>query len=271
MPELPEVETTRRGIEPHIQDKVVRSVCIRQASLRWPVPSDLPVLLEGKRLLEVNRRGKYLLLRFSHGHLIIHLGMSGSLRIVESCLPPKKHDHIDILFSKKICLRFHDPRRFGAMLWTDENLTDYKLLKNLGPEPLSEDFNGDYLFKKSRKRTKNIKTFIMDANIVVGVGNIYANEALFSSGIRPSKMVGKVTRQQYETLVIEIKKVLERSIIKGGTTLRDFVGGDGKPGYFVQQLNVYGRAGQACNICSATLKLVRYSQRATVYCPRCQS
>lgn len=271
MPELPEVETTRRGIEPHIAGKKVRSLTVRQSSLRWPIPKNLADSIVNKKLLDVSRRGKYLLLRFSNGHLIIHLGMSGSLRIVKESDVPQKHDHVDIVFSKQYCLRFHDPRRFGAVLWSSEDIAEHKLLKNLGPEPLSDNFNSDYLFLKSRKRSKDIKTFIMDANIVVGVGNIYANEALFSAGIRPTRAAGKVTKKQFELLVSEIKIVLKRSITQGGTTLRDFVGGDGKPGYFVQQLNVYGRAGLACKQCEKTLKLIRQAQRATVYCPACQS
>jgi len=271
MPELPEVETTRRGIEPHIVGKKVRSLVVRQSSLRWPIPDDLGNHIVNKKLLGITRRGKYLLLRFLNGHLIIHLGMSGSLRIIEDSARPKKHDHVDIVFSKKCYLRFHDPRRFGAILWTNDDVEEYKLIKKLGPEPLTDSFNYNYLFDKSRKRSKDIKAFIMDANIVVGVGNIYANEALFSAGIRPTKAAGKVTRKQYELLVSEIKKVLERSINQGGTTLRDFVGSDGKPGYFVQQLNVYGRNGQECKRCKKILKLIRQSQRATVYCSSCQS
>jgi len=270
MPELPEVETTRRGIEPHIIGQQVKSLIVRQPSLRWPIPKDLSAHIVNKKLLDITRRGKYLLFRFSTGHLIIHLGMSGSLRIVSADDLLKKHDHVDIIFSKHVCLRFHDPRRFGAVLWSSENIAEHKLLKNLGPEPLLDEFNAAYLFIKSRKRSLDIKAFIMDSHIVVGVGNIYANEALFAAGIRPTKSAGKVTRKKYDLLVEEIKTVLERSILQGGTTLRDFVGSDGKPGYFVQQLNVYGRAGLDCKNCKNPLKLIRQSQRATVYCPQCQ-
>lgn len=271
MPELPEVETTLRGIEPHIKNKTVKSIAVRQPSLRWPIPEDLHQQLAGKKLIDLTRRGKYLLFRFSHGYLIIHLGMSGSLRIVKPDDVFRKHDHVDIIFSRQACLRFHDPRRFGCVLWTSDPISEHKLLKKLGPEPLSDDFTAHYLFTKSRKRSKDIKAFIMDSNIVVGVGNIYANEALFSAGIRPTRQAGRVTKKQYELLVFEIKKVLERSILQGGTTLRDFVGGDGQPGYFVQQLNVYGRDGLPCQQCKTLLKLIRQSQRATVYCPACQS
>ena len=271
MPELPEVETTRRGIAPHIENKRVSTVTIRQHSLRWPIPAELPDTLRRRQLMAVTRRGKYLLFRFSHGHLIIHLGMSGSLRIAETGEAPRKHDHVDIGFSGNINLRFHDPRRFGAILWTSDSPDTHKLLSHLGPEPLSTDFNSEYLFKASRKRSKDIKNFIMDSKIVVGVGNIYANEALFDAGIRPTKAAGKVTQKQYQQLVTAIKKVLARSIKQGGTTLRDFIGGDGKPGYFAQQLNVYGRENMPCKVCSTPLKMIRQAQRATVYCPQCQA
>ena len=271
MPELPEVETTRRGITPHIESKRVNQVVIRQPSLRWPVPKELPEYLQRRQLLSISRRGKYLLFQFTHGHMIIHLGMSGSLRIVKSSDSPRKHDHIDIIFSGQRCLRFHDPRRFGAVLWTTEDPHKHKLLSHLGPEPLSPNFDADHLFQKSRKRNKDIKSFIMDSKVVVGVGNIYANESLFDAGIRPTKAAGKVTYKQYDKLVTAIKKVLERSITQGGTTLRDFVGGDGQPGYFVQQLNVYGRDGMACKVCSTPLKAIRQAQRISVYCPQCQS
>jgi formamidopyrimidine-DNA glycosylase len=270
MPELPEVETTRRGIAPHIEGRQVTGVIIRQTQLRWPTPPDLPNILVRRKLLAVDRRGKYLIFVFTHGHLLIHLGMSGSLRIVNSQEPIRKHDHIDILFSEDACLRFHDPRRFGAVLWTDDALDQHKLLAKLGPEPLTDSFNANYLFTKSRKRSKDIKTFIMDSHIVVGVGNIYANEALFSAGIRPTRAAGKVTAREYDLLTEAIKTVLERSIIQGGTTLKDFVGGDGQPGYFIQQLNVYGRGGEGCKQCQKPLKTLRQAQRISVYCSHCQ-
>ena len=271
MPELPEVETTRRGISPHIEGKRLTRIIIRQHSLRWPIPQELPQLLARRVLKDIQRRGKYLLFHFSNGHMLIHLGMSGSLRIVNPQESQRKHDHVDFIFSGNTCLRFHDPRRFGAILWTDAPLDDHKLLSHLGPEPLSPDFHLDYLFAKSRQRKKDIKTFIMDSKVVVGVGNIYANEALFDAGIRPTKAAGKVSKKQYEKLIAAIKQVLERSIIQGGTTLRDFVGGNGQPGYFVQQLKAYGREGLACKQCATTLKATRQSQRITVYCPHCQS
>ncbi len=271
MPELPEVETTRQGISPHIIGKVIKNIIIRQSQLRWPITANIEDHLPRKKLLNIHRRGKYLLLEFTHGHLLIHLGMSGSLRIINTKKDtPQKHDHVDIIFSGNIGLRFHDPRKFGSILWTDENPCSHKLLQHLGPEPLSDDFNAEYLFKASRKRTKDVKTFIMDSHIVVGVGNIYANESLFSAGIKPIKASGKLTRKQCEIWVLDIKKILQRSITQGGTTLRDFVGGDGKPGYFAQQLNVYGRGGEPCPQCHKTLKEIRQAQRSTVYCTQCQ-
>lgn len=270
MPELPEVETTRRGISPHIQGKQVLSVVIRQHQLRWPIDSQLPDYLSRKKLLDIQRRGKYLLLLFRHGCLMIHLGMSGSLRIVDKGSEAMKHDHVDIIFSGGACLRFHDPRRFGSLIWTQEPPQMHKLLAKLGPEPLSDEFSAQYLFNASRKRNKDVKSFIMDSHTVVGVGNIYANESLFTAGIRPTKAAGKLTRKQCEQWVADIKKILQRSITQGGTTLRDFVGGDGKPGYFAQQLNVYGRGGEPCRTCGTTLKEIRQAQRTTVYCPSCQ-
>lgn len=271
MPELPEVETTRRGVLPHIKGKRVRDVLIRHHQLRWPIDAQLPELLSNKKLIDIQRRGKYLLFQFTHGYLMIHLGMSGSLRIANPVADePKLHDHVDIIFNNTLCLRFHDPRRFGAILWTEEPVEQHKLLAKLGPEPLSNDFDAEYLFKASRKRSKAVKQFIMDSHIVVGVGNIYANESLFTAGIRPTRQAGKLTRKNCEDWVAEIKKVLARSIKQGGTTLRDFVGGDGQPGYFAQQLFVYGRAGEACVQCGTILKEIRQGQRSSVYCPQCQ-
>lgn len=269
MPELPEVETTRLGVSPHVLGRQVTNLVIRQSQLRWPIPEDLAEQLHRRKLIETQRRGKYLLFKFSHGFLIIHLGMSGSLRICHPDDSHKKHDHVDIIFSGNHCLRYHDPRRFGAILWT-ANLAEHPLLCHLGPEPLSEDFSGDYLFAKSRKRSKDVKSFIMDSRIVVGVGNIYANEALFSAGIRPTKAAGKVSRASYERLGQEIQLILAKAIKQGGTTLRDFVGGDGKPGYFAQQLLTYGRGGKACVNCGKTLKEIRIAQRSTVFCSHCQ-
>jgi len=270
VPELPEVETTLRGIEPHVVGKTIKNAVVRCEKLRWPIPQDLAEIISRRKVLSALRRGKYLILQFKHGALIIHLGMSGNLRIVNKGLEAKKHDHVDLILSSGQILRFTDPRRFGAVLWTTGPVEEHKLLCDLGPEPLTEDFDGELLFRQSRKRKIGIKSFIMDSHIVVGVGNIYANEVLFLSGIRPTKPAGKVSRAKYELLSQQIKQVLQKAISAGGTTLKDFVGGDGKPGYFKQQLFVYGRSGQPCLNCDQTLKEIRIGQRSTVYCSHCQ-
>lgn len=270
MPELPEVETTKRGIEPHIAGKKVAQVIIRNPNLRWPIPTELPGLIEGRKLLEISRRAKYLLLRFSNGTIIWHLGMSGNLRIVDNKLEIKKHDHVDVVFSQNCILRFNDPRRFGCVLWEANTIGQHMLLKGLGPEPLQESFNAEYLFQRSRRSSKPVKTWIMDGKLVVGVGNIYANEALFAAKIHPSRKANKLSFSQCEILVAEIKRILSYAIGRGGTTLRDFVGGDGKPGYFAQELKVYGRGGQACLTCRKNLTEKVLGQRTTVYCTACQ-
>lgn len=268
MPELPEVETSRRGIEPHVTGLVVDKLCVRHWQLRWPIPDNLPRLLQGAVLQAVDRRGKYLVLRFAHGCALIHLGMSGSVRIVDVAEPAAKHDHFDLVFGDKV-LRYTDPRRFGSLLWA-EKLDEHKLICDMGPEPLSDDFSWPYLYEQSRKRKQPLKTFIMDGKLVVGVGNIYANEALFLSGIKPIRLAGKLTKREAQCLTENIKLVLSRAIERGGTTLKDFVGGDGKPGYFAQELLVYGRGGQPCVTCAKPLKEVRIAQRSTVYCTQCQ-
>ena len=270
MPELPEVETTKRGISPHIQNKLVGKVCVRNSRLRWPIPENLAATITGKKILDTERRGKYLLFKFSHGTLIWHLGMSGSLRIVDQHTPIQTHDHVDIEFNPQTILRYNDPRRFGAVLWTREDPHSHKLLTHLGPEPLGESFSADYLYDSSRKKTQAIKSWIMDAKVVVGVGNIYANESLFLAGIHPLKAAGKVSRAAFEKLYQAICHVLHNAITQGGTTLRDFVGGDGKPGYFQQQLLVYGRGGQPCRQCTKPLTEKRIAQRSSVYCTHCQ-
>lgn len=270
MPELPEIETTLRGITPHILGRTLTQVSIRQPRLRWPIPSELPVLLQNQILLEASRRGKYLLLSFASGTALIHLGMSGSLRIVSENTPPAAHDHFDLAFGDTL-LRYCDPRRFGCLLWTEGDVNEHPLLKHLGPEPLTELFTADYLYQRSRKRKQAIKQFIMDSKVVVGVGNIYANESLFMARIKPIRKAGALTRKNCIDLVRDIKYVLQRSIAQGGTTLRDFVGGDGKPGYFKQQLLVYGRAGEPCSECGKALKEVRMQNRSTVYCVHCQT
>lgn len=271
MPELPEVETTRRGIEPYFKNQKIIKVEIRHYQLRWPIDRALPKKIRQQTINDITRRGKYLLLHTAKGVLIIHLGMSGSLRVLKNLSPPNKHDHVDIIVSNGACLRFNDPRRFGCVLWVEKNPYQHALLKNLGPEPLTDKFDGNYLFEVSRKRKVPLKTFIMNAEIVVGVGNIYANEALFLAGIHPKKSAGNVSIEEYQQLAKMIKRVLNSAIKKGGTTLRNFSGGDGKPGYFKQQLNVYGRGGLPCVKCKTILKEIRLNQRATVFCASCQS
>ncbi len=270
MPELPEVETTLRGVEPYVLGCCVRLVTVRNRSLRWPVPAGLGRIVSGQRVLALHRRGKYMLWRLESGHLLLHLGMSGNLRVVPAGAQPGKHDHVDIEMDTGNVIRFTDPRRFGAVLWLKGDPGSHKLLNSLGPEPLGADFGGDYLYRRSRNRTAPVKSFIMDSKVVVGVGNIYANEALFLSGIHPLRQAGKISRQRYLQLSRSIQEVLARAIEQGGTTLRDFVGGDGKPGYFRQELRVYGRAAEGCVNCNATLKEARLGQRSTVYCPGCQ-
>lgn len=270
MPELPEVETTRRGIEPHLRGRRIERLVVRQPRLRWPVPAELAGLLRGQAVERVERRAKYLLVPFSRGTLIMHLGMSGSLRLVPAGLAVGKHDHVDMELDSGQALRFTDPRRFGAMLWHPAGGEEHPLLAALGPEPLSGDFDGDYLLRRARGRQVPVKAFLMDSHIVVGVGNIYANEALFAAGIRPDRAAGRISRQRYARLAEEVKAVLARSIREGGTTLRDFVGGDGKPGYFRQQLTVYGRGGEPCRNCGQALHEVRLGQRSTVFCGHCQ-
>ncbi len=270
MPELPEVETTKRGIEPHILNQQVERVVVRNGRLRWPVPEDLDVRLSGQHFRQIERRAKYLLLHAEVGTLLCHLGMSGSLRIVEQGAEVEKHDHVDIELANGMALRYTDPRRFGLMLWSTDPY-NHRLLVKLGPEPLSAAFNADYLGAKAKGRKAAIKPFLMDNHVVVGVGNIYANEALFAAGIDPRRAAGSVSADKLALLVDEIKKVLARSIEQGGTTLRDFVGGDGKPGYFQQHLYVYGRGGQPCFSCGTELAEIRLGQRSSVFCPRCQA
>ncbi|WP_127474589.1 bifunctional DNA-formamidopyrimidine glycosylase/DNA-(apurinic or apyrimidinic site) lyase [Sulfurivermis fontis] len=270
MPELPEVETTRRGIAPHLTGHAVVDVIVRHPQLRWPVPRGLAGKLRGCVVQAVERRAKYLLLRFAHGTLILHLGMSGSLRLVDANAPAGKHEHFDLVLDSGRALRLTDPRRFGAVLWTKDEPTQHELLRDLGPEPLGDEFDAAYLYRATRKRKAAIKQFIMDSKIVVGVGNIYASEALFRAGIHPSRAAGTLSQERCARLVVAIKEVLREAIRQGGTTLRDFTGGDGKPGYFAQQLRVYGRAGEPCPACGATIKQMRHGQRSTYYCPRCQ-
>ncbi len=271
MPELPEVETTRRGIEPHVKGQRVVAVVVRQPRLRWPVPVELMTQQMLGRLIEaVERRAKYLLLKIGDGYLILHLGMSGSLRLVAQDAPLGKHDHVDLCLQNGYILRLTDPRRFGSVLWQQGCAAEHALLARLGPEPLSDAFDGERLFRLSRNKRQAVKQFLMDGHTVVGVGNIYANEALFEAGIDPRRAAGRISRARYQRLAQIIKAVLLKAIEQGGTTLKDFVGGDGKPGYFQQQLQVYGRGGEHCYRCAAPLQQLKLGQRATVYCPRCQ-
>lgn len=269
MPELPEVETTRRGIEPWLQGQTITKVMVRQPKLRWPVPAEISVL-EGQVVQELTRRGKYILLHTQAGVALIHLGMSGSLRIVEAGLEPRKHDHFDLVLASGKAVRYHDPRRFGALLWTEENPQQHALLRALGPEPLGDAFDGDYLYQQSRTRKVSVKEFIMNAHIVVGVGNIYANEALFLARIDPRRAAGRVSRERYHALAQAIRQILAYAIECGGTTLRDFVREDGSPGYFQLELMVYDRAEQLCSACQAPIRRITQGQRSTWFCPVCQ-
>ncbi|WP_320150469.1 bifunctional DNA-formamidopyrimidine glycosylase/DNA-(apurinic or apyrimidinic site) lyase [uncultured Tolumonas sp.] len=269
MPELPEVEVSRLGITPWMEGVVVEKVVIRHPRLRWPIPSEIH-LLEGQPLHSIERRAKYLLLRSTLGTAIFHLGMSGHLRILPIGTPAEKHDHVDLELANGKLLRFHDPRRFGALLWTTDDPHQHPLLKNLGPEPLTDAFTADYLWQRSRKLRSAIKPWLMDNHVVVGVGNIYANESLFMAHIHPKRAVNSLTIEESQALVAAVKQVLARAITQGGTTLRDFMRIDGKSGYFVQELLVYGRAGQACQVCAHPLEELRLGQRSSVFCPICQ-
>ena len=269
MPELPEVETTRLGISPHLLGRRISKLVIRQPKLRWPIPQDLIEALPGQRIDSIERRAKYLLVHTGVGSALLHLGMSGSLRALDADTAPGKHDHFDWLLDSGRMLRFTDPRRFGSLLWQPLGST-HELLANLGPEPLSDDFDGDHLWRLSRGRVASVKTFIMDQAIVVGVGNIYAAEALFAAGIHPRRKTGSVSRARYAQLAEAIKRILSYAIQRGGTTLRDFISPDGVPGYFEQELFVYGRAGQPCRNCGTTIRSITLGQRSTFYCPQCQ-
>ncbi len=270
MPELPEVETTRRGIEPWLAEQTITGWTVRNPQLRWPV--EIPQALRDQTIHAVRRRGKYLLLCCTPGTLIVHLGMSGSLRILDPDTAVLTHDHVDLALGNQKILRFNDPRRFGCVLYqAGDDPYQHPLLASLGPEPLGNEFSGAYLHKLSRKRKVAVKNFIMDAKVVVGVGNIYAAEALFLAGIRPATGAGRIPLAAYERLVDCIRQVLNQAVTQGGTTLRDFVGSDGQPGYFRQQLNVYGRQGEPCRVCGTVLKQQILGQRSSVYCPKCQT
>ncbi|ERT14347.1 bifunctional DNA-formamidopyrimidine glycosylase/DNA-(apurinic or apyrimidinic site) lyase [Photorhabdus temperata] len=268
MPELPEVETSRRGIEPHLVGNVIQHAVVRNGRLRWPVAEEI-MKLSDQLVLSVQRRAKYLLIELADGWIIVHLGMSGSLRILLEERPAEKHDHVDLVMADGKVLRYTDPRRFGAWLWSDD-LNQCSVLTHLGPEPLSNDFNGAYLYTRSNSKRTLIKPWLMDNKLVVGVGNIYANEALFTAHIRPDRPAYTLTEHEADLLAETIKKVLQRSIEQGGTTLRDFLQSDGKPGYFAQELFVYGRAGEPCRICGEKIESIKLGQRSTFFCRRCQ-
>ena len=269
MPELPEVETTRKGLEPLITGKKVLSVQIYKKKLRWEIPSHLKKTLKNQTIKKITRRAKYLQLHFDFGELVMHLGMSGSISVVNSFEPLKKHEHFELKLDNSTSLRFNDPRRFGSVLWQKSNET-LTLLNNLGPEPLSYEFDDDSLFKASKGKSRNIKSFIMDSNVVVGVGNIYASESLFLARISPMRVAGKTSKSRFMVLTQCIKDVLTDAINNGGTTLNDFSNVDGNPGYFSQILNVYGRDNMPCIRCSGKIKRIIQNQRATYYCPKCQ-
>ncbi|MEE9492118.1 MAG: bifunctional DNA-formamidopyrimidine glycosylase/DNA-(apurinic or apyrimidinic site) lyase [Gammaproteobacteria bacterium] len=270
MPELPEVETTRRGIEPHIINQTITHITVRERRLRWPVTPRFEQRLAGAIIQTISRRGKYLICQTSQGYILIHLGMSGSLRIILDNASAEKHDHIDIRLDTGAVVRYSDPRRFGTVQWIKNQPEKHPLLATLGPEPLSSDFNTHYLHSLSRNRKIAIKSLIMNSRVVTGVGNIYASESLFLAGIHPARAAGRISQKRYQSLVAAIKQTLEKAIAEGGTTLRDFVNADGKPGYFQQSLQVYDRAGQACLNCGQAIKLMTTGQRSTFYCGHCQ-
>ncbi len=273
MPELPEVETTKRGIEPHILNQRIERIEVRQPRLRWPIPESISQQLDGLIIQKIQRRSKYLILSLSNGqHLLIHLGMSGSLRIIRkspALEALRKHDHV-IFYFNDCEMRYHDPRRFGAILLSENDWQAHELIRHLGPEPLEDGFSDEHLYNKSRGKTVAVKQFIMDAKHVVGVGNIYANEALFLAGIHPKRAAGKISKARYAKLSQAIRQVLSSAITQGGTTLRDFVNADNNPGYFQQTLHVYGRENQPCTRCSKPLTPLRMNNRATVFCSTCQ-
>jgi formamidopyrimidine-DNA glycosylase len=270
MPELPEVETSRRGLEPHVLGRRIRRLEVREPRLRWPIAPDTALRVDGQRVLALRRRGKYLLFELEQGALLLHLGMSGSLRVLPSQQPPRLHDHVDLHLDDGHCVRFRDPRRFGTLQWTPSPVETHPLLSALGPEPLEPGFDGAYLFERSRGRRAPIKTFIMDSHVVVGVGNIYASESLHLACIHPRRAAGRIGAERYQRLAEAIRHVLADAIAQGGTSLRDFVQEDGNPGYFAQSLRVYGRTDQPCPSCAGPIRQRRIGQRSSFYCPACQ-
>ncbi len=270
MPELPEVETTRRGLLPHVVGQRIREVVVRNPHLRWPVPRDLPRTLRGEQVTAIRRRGKYLLFDCLHGHLLVHLGMSGRLTLVEDEAPAQAHDHVDLCLEGGARLRLTDPRRFGAVLWVPGPAERHVLLDGLGLEPFEAGFTGEALRERARGRRSAVKPFLMDARVVTGVGNIYASEALHASGIHPLRSVARISPPRWTRLAGAVRQTLQRAIAAGGTTLRDFAGVDGMAGHFQHETAVYGREGLGCRACGTAIRALRQGQRSTFYCPKCQ-
>ena len=270
MPELPEVETTRRGVDPHVVGRKIVALSVHEPRLRWRVADSMPAEVAGQRVKQTGRRAKYLLLELESGTLILHLGMSGSLRVLPADTPRLTHDHFDLLLDSGLTLRFNDPRRFGSLHYTTGNPDEHALLKRLAPEPLNDAFNTEYLWRITRKRKVSIKQLLMNSSLVVGVGNIYASEALFRARIRPKRQAKSLTRAEVSKLTRAVRDVLKMAIKVGGTTLRDYVGADGEPGYFRQKLYVYERGGEPCRVCGTPVRQITQGQRSTYYCPTCQ-
>jgi formamidopyrimidine-DNA glycosylase len=270
MPELPEVETIKNGLTPHLENTIIQQIIVREPRLRWPIPTILQSCLNHQKIIQLSRRGKYLFIHLNTGTLIIHLGMSGSLRILTAESDPKPHDHVDFILTNQTLLRYRDPRRFGAILWTEDDPNVHPLIKDIGMEPLDDTFTGDYLHQQAFSRHAPIKSFIMNSKIVAGIGTIYATEALYLAKIHPTKPVNLITLSQYTQLVASIKLVLTKAITAGGTSLKDFVNSEGKPGYFSQQLTAYGRSGLPCLFCGNPLQTMTLGQRSTVFCQQCQ-
>jgi formamidopyrimidine-DNA glycosylase len=270
MPELPEVETTRRGLLPHMVGRRFGAMVVRNASLRWPVPADLQKRLRGETIRDIRRRAKYLLFDVGSGHLLVHLGMSGRLTLVPAGTPARKHDHVDMELDGGRMLRFTDPRRFGAVLWLESPAERHALLKDLGMEPLDHAFTGEALRALAKGRSVSIKQFLMNGRIVTGVGNIYASEALFHAGIAPGRSAGRVSAERYDRLAESVRRTLARAIEAGGSTLRDFASAEGRPGYFQRRHAVYQREGKPCRVCKTPIRALRQGQRSTFYCPQCQ-
>ncbi|WP_418113734.1 bifunctional DNA-formamidopyrimidine glycosylase/DNA-(apurinic or apyrimidinic site) lyase [Vibrio scophthalmi] len=267
MPELPEVEVSRMGISPHLVGETIRSLTFRTPKLRWDIPAELKQL-EGQVIRDIRRRAKYLIIETDAGCAIVHLGMSGSLRVLDAEFPPRKHDHVDLLLTNGKLLRYNDPRRFGAWLFSQD--CEHAVLSHMGPEPLTDEFNAEYMLQKALNKRVAVKQFIMDNKVVVGVGNIYASESLFSAKVHPTRTAGSLALVEWDSLVAEIKQVLTTSITQGGTTLKDFAQADGKPGYFAQELQVYGKAGKPCPSCGEEIEALKIGQRNTFFCSHCQ-